>query len=179
MNNENQKIREEQKVRVFTKTFNCLKDVLEDEVCKKNIDSQLTKIRLNRNQGPPAGMKFKRSGYDVLSENGHLNYVYFIKEYPLIELKKSKLPSSQRELIEGIVVSAIRSIIEAHSVVIERGLSFRVKDSEKLEVGYILSFNPTEGKISVKLRTGKKFSEVVWGFDETMEKFEKGELVKM
>ena len=170
---------EEQKIRVFTKTFNCLEDVLKDEVCKSKIREQLKKVSSGRMAGPPAGMRFKRTGYDVLNEGGHLNYGYFIQEYPLIEQKKSILPSSQRQLIEGVVVTAIRNTIEAHSIVIEKGLNFKVKDSEKLEVGYIQSFNHKENTLNIRLRSGKKNSDVVWQFSETMEKFEKGELVKI
>lgn len=165
-------------IRVFTKKFECLKDVLSDSVCREKIISQIKDLKFKRIAGPPAGMKFKRSGYDTLSESGHLNVDYFVKAYPEIEAKKSPLPSTQRSLINEIVVNAIRRTIEAHSVIVERGFTFRIKDSEELEVGYVVSFNPTENTINIRQRIGRKSNEVVWKFDETMERIEKGELIK-
>lgn len=170
---------EEQKVRVFTKTFNCLEDVLKDDVCKEKINEQLKKVAFGRLAGPPSGKKFKRTRYDVLKDEGRLDYRYFVQVYPLIEQKKSTLPASQRQLIEAVVVTAIRRTVEAHSIVIEKGLSFKAKDSETLEVGFITGFNQADNTIDIKQRVGKKTTEVVWKYAETMAKFEKGELVKI
>ncbi len=170
---------ERKQIRVFKKEFENLQQVLSDDVCKKHIQEQIGSLLTKRIVNPPPGMKWKRTGYDVLQEQSNLNATYFIQAYPLIEEKKSTLPSSIRSLIEDVVVRSIRKTIETHSVIVEERMTFRIKGSKTLEVGFIESFNTESNIMVVKFRKGKvnRIEEIK--FDEAMEKFKLGNYYKL
>lgn len=71
---------------------------------------ELRKQRENRKPAP-AGMHYKRDWYDRMTDAGHLNYDFFLKNIKSIWEKKSELPSETRKIIKFICDLALYQTI--------------------------------------------------------------------
>lgn len=82
---------------------------LREEVAKL-IDDAVRK-RKDAQAGLKKGQRLYRHPFVSLMEKGYANAGAFIEEYNKIQLKQSKLSSSERDIISVIVLAAVKAVI--------------------------------------------------------------------
>ncbi|MEI6752382.1 MAG: hypothetical protein WCK78_04370 [Paludibacter sp.] len=161
MNTEKQE--ETNQIRVFTKKFDGVEQLLSEEHLKNSVANRLNYMS-----------EYKKR---PLREVGLNSATKIINEYLLIEQKKSNLSGSKRELVKSVIIPCIQSTLDAFSVVVEKGLVFSGKEFKGLV--RITKLNISEKILNVECRKGKQTWSEVWDFDDTMTGFETGEYFKV
>jgi hypothetical protein len=89
---------------IEAKQFNSISEIINDpyfiEFVYNNV-AELRKERINR-PGPEPGYHYKRDWFDRMNGYGNVNYRYFIENIESIWLKKSKLSSEIRNIIQYV-----------------------------------------------------------------------------
>lgn len=91
------------------KKFETAKELIEDDVFRKNLNKIINKISLDRNTRPlpKPGYHYKRDGIDEIMEQNNLTVDYFSNNIESIWNKQSKLSSRQRTIISSVCNEAL------------------------------------------------------------------------
>lgn len=91
-----------------------LKELLESPICGVLIQKKFEKIRSERAKMlsiAPAGVRMKRTAYDVFLDAKMLTPFYFCMAYERIIDKRSKLAARERKFIKEVVNSALIEVV--------------------------------------------------------------------
>ncbi|MCI2145816.1 MAG: hypothetical protein LKK08_06170 [Bacteroidales bacterium] len=84
-----------------------------NRICPDVFDKRLEewiKDKIICTPSAPKGMRYKRTPYDSLRENGNLNVPFIKSEFDKIGKHESKLPRNQRDAIVLLVLKVVADI---------------------------------------------------------------------
>ena len=104
--------------------FNTVSDIVSDEVFIKNVESEILKLRFQRNKRPEPkkGFRYKRDWYDQMTDSGNFNLDYFLKNIEGIWLKKSSITSNTRNVIQQICSIAYNNTLAHYEKADSKGI---------------------------------------------------------
>jgi hypothetical protein len=107
---------------VLSYHFKSISEIVNDHIFMGFVQTSVSELIKNRYNRPaaPKGKKYKRDWYDRMSEQGNVNYVFFIKNIENIWLKKSSLSSQERYIIQYVCDKCLtQTLLEYANQVIE------------------------------------------------------------
>ena len=121
----------------MNKIFKTFNELTEDKIFIDAVTKNLIKLIQERSSRKPApkGMRYKRDWYDKF---GHkLDLVFCLQNIEAIWMKKSNLPSLERQVIQYVCDKAYRETMQKYSEIIDPADVYKLNDIS--EQGVILN----------------------------------------
>lgn len=102
----------------MAKQFSTIKEIIEDDVFIKLVETHIIEIKKKRNSRPSLeeGYHYKRDWYDRMNEVGHVCSEFFLLNMESVVEKRSSLSSEIRSIIRYVFELALSDTIEVYAV---------------------------------------------------------------
>lgn len=179
--------RQPQSIEIMTKSFKTIEDVTNDPkfliMLGEAISSENKRMSKSLANAQKAAKDFpgqylpklKRSVYDTINDEGHLNPSYISERFLEINEKRCSLPTNVREYIVKLCQEAIKLMVSSYSVKLHEGMVFATRNISAR--GYIKLLH-NDGIVVQRTLKDKEgnftFKEEQWPYQATALLFESG-----